>query len=94
MTHGLTKQGPEPMDLNKTSVITTKATGEASHVESLEVPDAHAEIRMTKAKWLACIALSLSYTTAFQQNACTAAIVKHIDAELGKHILKYFGLFC
>jgi hypothetical protein len=39
---------------------------------------------MTKAIWLACIALCLSYTTAFQQNACTAAIVKHIDAELGR----------
>jgi hypothetical protein len=38
---------------------------------------------MTKAKWLACIALGFSYTTAFQQNACTAAIVKHIDTELG-----------
>jgi hypothetical protein len=38
---------------------------------------------MTKAIWLACIALCLSYTTAFQQNSCTAAIVKHIDAELG-----------
>jgi len=39
---------------------------------------------MTRAVWLACIALCLSYTTAFQQNSCTAAIVKHIDAELGK----------
>ena len=39
---------------------------------------------MTRAVWLACIALCLSYTTAFQQNSCTSAIVKHIDAELGK----------
>jgi hypothetical protein len=38
---------------------------------------------MNKTKWLACIALGFSYTTAFQQNSCTAAIVKHIDAELG-----------
>jgi hypothetical protein len=39
---------------------------------------------MTKAVWLACIGLGLAYTTAFQQNACTTAIVKHIDDELGK----------
>jgi hypothetical protein len=38
---------------------------------------------MTKAVWLACIGLGLAYTTAFQQNACTTAIVKHIDDELG-----------
>lgn len=39
---------------------------------------------MTRAKWLACAALALSYSTSFQQNACTATIVKHIDAALGK----------
>ncbi|KAF2664163.1 MFS general substrate transporter [Microthyrium microscopicum] len=38
---------------------------------------------ISRAKWLAIIALCLSYTTTVQQNACTAAIVKHIDAELG-----------
>ncbi|KAE9970013.1 hypothetical protein EG328_006520 [Venturia inaequalis] len=38
---------------------------------------------MTRAKWLACAALALSYSTSFQQNACTATIVKHIDAALG-----------
>jgi hypothetical protein len=47
--------------------------------------NAHSGQTMTKAVWLACIALGLSYTTAFQQNACTAAIVKHIDAELGQY---------
>ncbi len=57
---------------------------QSSHVEAVEAADIHKEIRMTKAKWLACAALCISYTTAFQQNACTAAIVKHIDAELGK----------
>jgi hypothetical protein len=46
---------------------------------------------MTKAIWLACIALCLSYTTAFQQNSCTAAIVKHIDAELGRSWFLEFG---
>lgn len=40
--------------------------------------------RMNRAKWLACIAMCLSYTTAYQQNACTAAIVNHINAELGE----------
>jgi len=42
-------------------------------------PEAH----MTKAKWLACFALGLSYTTAFQQGACLGAIVKSIDEALG-----------
>jgi len=58
---------------------------QSSHVEAVEVVDVHKELRMTRAKWLACAALCISYTTAFQQNACTAAIVKHIDAELGKN---------
>jgi hypothetical protein len=39
--------------------------------------------RMTKAKWLACLALGLGYTTAFQQLACTGTILRHIDEELG-----------
>jgi hypothetical protein len=38
---------------------------------------------MNKEKWLACVALCLSYTTAYQQNACTSAILKHIDEKLG-----------
>ncbi|KAF2403608.1 MFS general substrate transporter [Trichodelitschia bisporula] len=38
---------------------------------------------MTRAKWLACIALCFSYTTSFQQNSCTAAILKQIDEALG-----------
>jgi hypothetical protein len=42
------------------------------------------EAGMTKAKWLACFALGLSYTTAFQQGACLGAIVKSIDEALGK----------
>jgi hypothetical protein len=42
------------------------------------------EARMTKAKWLACFALGLSYTTAFQQGACLGAIVKSIDEALGE----------
>jgi hypothetical protein len=39
--------------------------------------------RMNATKWLACIALGMSYTTALQQQACTASIVRHIDIELG-----------
>jgi hypothetical protein len=41
------------------------------------------ESGMTRAKWLACLALGLSYTTAFQQGACLGAIVKSIDEALG-----------
>ena len=42
-----------------------------------------AESRMSLAKWMACLALGLSYTTAIQQHSCTATIVKHIDIALG-----------
>jgi hypothetical protein len=42
-----------------------------------------AESRMSFAKWMACFALGLSYTTAIQQHSCTATIVKHIDIALG-----------
>jgi hypothetical protein len=45
------------------------------------------EIGMTRAKWLACLALGLSYTTAFQQGACLGAIVKSIDEALGVSLL-------
>ena len=41
------------------------------------------EVRMTKAKWLACLALGISYTSAVQQGACLGAIVKSIDEALG-----------
>ena len=39
--------------------------------------------RMTTKTWLAIFALGLTYMTAFQQGACTAAIVKSIDIALG-----------
>jgi hypothetical protein len=45
--------------------------------------DDEGESGMTRAKWLACFALGLSYTTAFQQGACLGAIVKSIDEALG-----------
>jgi hypothetical protein len=41
------------------------------------------EQRMTKAKWLAILALGLGYTTSFQQGACLGSIVKSIDSALG-----------
>jgi hypothetical protein len=56
--------------------------------EAMEIEDIneHApQHTMTKAVWLACIALGFAYTTSFQQNACTSAIVKHIDTELGAY---------
>lgn len=76
---------------------TEKTEVEADHVETVDLSTlkteddsdsgekriTRVETRMTKAKWLACIALCISYTTAFQQNAVTAAIAKHIDDELG-----------
>jgi hypothetical protein len=46
-------------------------------------PEDEGESGMTRAKWLACFALGLSYTTAFQQGACLSAIVKSIDEALG-----------
>jgi hypothetical protein len=36
-------------------------------IEPVEGNNVEGEARMTKAKWLACFALGLSYTTAFQQ---------------------------
>jgi hypothetical protein len=52
--------------------------------ENAEIAPKSTETGMTKAKWLACIALCLSYTTSYQQNACTSAILKQIDEKLGK----------
>ena len=47
------------------------------------------ESSMNTTKWLACAALALSYSTAIQQHACTASIVKHIDAALGECICPF-----
>ena len=46
--------------------------------------EAPARQRMTTQTWLAIFALGLSYMTAFQQGACSAAIVKSIDIALGE----------
>jgi hypothetical protein len=64
----------------KPQIIPTEAVRSDSEDEA---PLIRTQPTMTKAKWLACVALCLCFTTAFQQNACTSAIVKHIDAELG-----------
>jgi hypothetical protein len=75
------------------------------HVEELEATEtktdsdregekevARVETTMNKTKWLACIALCISYSTAFQQNAVTAAIAKHIDDELGEDFSYFLPL--
>jgi len=57
-------------------------TPDATEVGS-QHSDTQGESRMTRAKWLACIALGFGYTTAFQQHACTATIMRHINIALG-----------
>jgi len=53
-------------------------------VTAIETPyTGDGEPRMSKEKWLAIIALALSYTTSYQQSACTSAIIKQIDNALG-----------
>lgn len=62
---------------------TNEKTMSPSETELSVSSDGPGEARMTKAKWLACIALGLGYTTAFQQHACTATIMRHINKEIG-----------
>jgi hypothetical protein len=59
------------------------ATSDEAEPSSSTDEEEYIEPRMTKAKWLACIALGISYTTAFQQGATVGAIVKSIDEALG-----------
>jgi hypothetical protein len=56
-----------------------------THDDELDTIPTSTEGRMNLTKWLACIGLGLSYSTAIQQHACTATIVKHIDAALGEY---------
>jgi hypothetical protein len=78
-------------NLNDSAAITsTNKTPLSEDVDSTKVlddDDDYIEPRMTKAKWLACIALGISYTTAFQQGATLGAIVKSIDEALGKFLM-------
>lgn len=78
------KEVQSPQHVEKVDQVETAVADHASDSEHEEKQPARVETRMTKAKWLACISLCISYSTAFQQNAVTAAIAKHIDDELGR----------
>lgn len=75
-------------DCSSSESIRADGTKTTTAIGGAGVPPAK-EKTMTKAIWLACFGLCLAYTTSFQQNACTSAIVKHIDAELG-NLVPYF----
>jgi hypothetical protein len=70
------------------TVETTERVGGEEH--SLDDVPQVVDNRMNLTKWMACVALGLSYTTAIQQHSCTATIVKHIDIALG--MLPSFGV--
>lgn len=67
---------------NKLSTVPTVAIRPDSEDDN-GIPFDEPEAAMTSTMWLACIALCVCYTTAFQQHMCTSSIVKHIDAALG-----------
>jgi hypothetical protein len=71
--------GVEEMELREKAIV--EKIDDASSGDGAPVPKQ--ETSMNKAKWLACVALCLAYTTAYQQNSCTSAILKHIDEKLG-----------
>jgi hypothetical protein len=73
------KSGVEELELAEKTTAETVDDVRSSD----EVVLQRTETRMNKAKWLACVALCLAYTTAYQQNSCTSAILKHIDEKLG-----------
>jgi hypothetical protein len=81
------KQVLEEVELDND--LARSRTYQADHSSDSDVtPTQGAQTTMNKEKWLACIALCLAYTTAFQQNSCTGAILKHIDEALGMHIVR------
>jgi hypothetical protein len=71
--------------LAPTDKIDSNQDSETTRTETARTLDdeEYVEPRMTKAKWLACFALGISYTTAFQQGATLGAIIKSIDQALG-----------
>jgi hypothetical protein len=73
------KSGAKEMELNEKTTVENIDDVSSSDEVTLQ----RTETTMNKAKWLACVALCLAYTTAYQQNACTSAILKHIDEKLG-----------
>jgi hypothetical protein len=76
---GEEKSGAQDMELHKKAIVENIDDVSSGGEVALQ----RAETTMNKAKWLACVALCLAYTTAYQQNACTSAILKHIDEKLG-----------
>ena len=75
------KSGVEEVELHEKTTVENIDDISSSD----EVTIQRTEPTMNKAKWLACVALCLAYTTAYQQNACTSAILKHIDEKLGMY---------
>jgi hypothetical protein len=73
---------------NFVALTTTNEMPSNEITEKAHIPEdeEYVEHRMTKAKWLACIALGISYTTAFQQGATVGAIIKSIDQVLGMFV--------
>jgi hypothetical protein len=67
----------------KLSTIPTEHLRSDSEDEGAANPLDRAPTSMSRTAWIACIALCVCYTTAFQQHMCTSSIVKHIDAALG-----------
>jgi hypothetical protein len=67
----------------KLTTIPTEHIRSDSEDEDSGIPIDRVQTSMNKTKWIACIALCVCYTTAFQQHMCTSSIVKHIDAALG-----------
>ena len=76
--------GAEELELHEKSMVENIDDGSSGDIVTVPKQDNS----MNKAKWLACCALCLAYTTAYQQNACTSAILKHIDEKLGKYHAK------
>jgi hypothetical protein len=73
------------------AVETTESIGREDYIA--EDHDGHVsnvDNSMNATKWMACIALCLSYTTAIQQHSCTATIVKHIDIALGTSLANLY----
>lgn len=71
--------GPNGIELVEKNMVQSIDDASSGDEATLQRTDTS----MNKAKWLACVALCLAYTTAYQQNACTSAILKHIDEKLG-----------
>jgi hypothetical protein len=81
------KQVLEEVEMDDDLARTKTLHGDHSS-DSDAPPLQRTQTTMNKEKWLACIALCLAYTTAFQQNSCTGAILKQIDEALGMTIVK------